>query len=157
MGKLLEFFNGSKETKFGQATRDEWYNIVLQPSSPLFVPFAHGLFAPYTSLIMAQSSRKLNITGTGTGRSSSYISSLFLRGIMGLRLQVYTATSERPLFLDQHLSSLLAPEGMRRTTTMSAATMSAATISASVKNSSDGPRLGYYCDHRYNIKPNAQC
>ena len=72
MGKLLEFFNGSKETKFGQATRDEWYNIVLQPSSPLFVPFAHGLFAPYTSLIMAQSSRKLNITGTGTGRSSSH-------------------------------------------------------------------------------------
>jgi hypothetical protein len=79
------------------------------------------------------------------------ISSLFLQGIMCLRLQVYTATSERPLFLDEYLSSLLAAEGMRRTTTMSAAT-----ISASVKNNSGGPGLGYYYDPRYNIKLNAQ-
>ena len=46
--------------------------MVLQPSSPLFVPFAHGSFASHISLVTAQSSRKLNITGTGTGRSSSH-------------------------------------------------------------------------------------
>jgi hypothetical protein len=73
---------------------------------------------------------------------------------MGLRLQIsgYTATSERPLFRDQHPLRLLAAGEMRPPTTA----MSAKTATGSGGQLADGPRFGDYHDPCFDSKHHAR-